>query len=169
MPFDNVWLKINTNDSKKIFISCIHINPRTDFERFKSYLELLQDIINSREPNAQFLIIGDFNLSCIEWFYQTDHCIAINHQGRLAEELLNTIIIANIKQINDIKNSYNRILDLALTNINGLNTKKVDGIVKEDQYHPALLIHLNPMDIKFMKSIRSIKPIFFKANYTAIK
>lgn len=168
VPFDNVWLKINTKNSKKKFINCIYINPQTNFDRFNSYLEFLQDTINSREPDAQFLILGDFNLACIEWFYHLNHCIAINYEGRLANELLNTITLTNINQINNIKNSYNRILDLVLTNISGLNTRKVLGIVNEDQYHPPLLIHLNPNNVKFMKSIRSIKSNFYKADYGAI-
>lgn len=71
VPFDNVWLRINLNNSKKIFINCIYISPQTNFDRFNLYLELLQDIINTREPNAQFLIMGDFNLACIEWFFQS--------------------------------------------------------------------------------------------------
>lgn len=27
VPFDNVWLKVNANGTKKIFINCIYINP----------------------------------------------------------------------------------------------------------------------------------------------
>lgn len=168
VPFDNVWLKINLNNSNKVFINCIYINPQTNFDRFNLYLELLQDIINSREPNAQFLILGDFNLSCIEWFHQSNQCTAINYGGRVANELLNTITLTNLTQINSIKISYNRILDLVLTNINGLDPKKVLGLVIEDHYHPAFLIKLNPKDIKFMKSNRSNKPNFFKADYVAI-
>lgn len=168
VPFDNVWLKINTVKSKKIFINCIYINPQSNFDRFNSYLQLLQDIIISREPDAQFVIIGDFNLSSIEWFYHNNHCIAINYEGRHANELLNTITLTNTAQINNIKNHYNRILDLTLTNITGLNTNIVKGIVNEDLYHPAFLLHLNLIDIKFMKSKKTNKYNFFRTNYTAI-
>lgn len=169
VPFDNVWLKINKTDSKKIFINCIYINHETNFDRLNLYLTQLQDIMNTREPDAQFFIIGDFNLSCIEWFYQTNQCIAINYQGRLADELLNTITLTNTKQINSIKNDFNRILDLTLTNIDGLNVKKIKGIVKEDPYHPALAIHLSTKNIQFMRSTKANKLNFFKADYTSIK
>lgn len=127
VPFDNVWLKINTKNSKKIFINCIYINPQTNFDRFNLYLKLIQDIINSREPNAQFIIVGDFNLSCIEWFYHINRCIAINYDGRHANELLNTITLTNIAQINNIKNHYNRILDLVLTNLVDTSTTHRKG------------------------------------------
>lgn len=82
VPFDNVWLKVNTVNSKQLFINCIYINHSTNFDRFNSYLKLLHDIINVSEPNAQFLIMGDFNLASIEWYHNINHCIAINYEGR---------------------------------------------------------------------------------------
>lgn len=87
VPFDNVWLKINTVNSKKIFVNCIYIPPQINFDRFNAYLELLQDIIISREPDAHFVIMGDFNLSNIEWYHHGNHCISINHEGRHANSI----------------------------------------------------------------------------------
>lgn len=167
-PYDNVWLNIITNDSSKLFINCIYVNDKTTFESFMIYLDLLVDIINRREPNAKFIILGDFNLSCIEWYYENDRCLVLNGEGRMANELLNMLACTELKQTNHIKNAYNRTLDLILTNMASTKCKKVVGIVTEDPYHPALGFKFDSGTIKFMKMKKTNKLNFFKANYEAI-
>lgn len=130
VPFDNVWIKINTKSTKKIFINCIYINHASNFNKINTYFKQLHDIINSREPDSFFVILGDFNLSCIEWYFENNKCLALNYEGRLAGALLDTLNLTNLRQVNFIKNHYNRILDLALTNINDLITNRVNGIAE---------------------------------------
>lgn len=104
VPFDNVWLKINSNNSKKIFINCIYINHGTVFERLNTYLQQLNEIVNLREPDANFIIMGDFNLSIIQWLQVSNRCVAVNYGGRLANELLDTLLLTNLNQVNPILN-----------------------------------------------------------------
>lgn len=168
IPFDNIWIKISTNGTKKIFMNNIYINHGTNFDRLNTYLQRLSEIINIHEPDAHFIIVGDFNLSCIEWFRLNDRCIALDSQGRLADELLNTITFTGLSQVNYVKNEYNRILDLVLTNMSNIKTKRVDGIVNEDLHHPAFVTEISTDKIKFMKSKRGPKFNFFNADYEAI-
>lgn len=168
VPFDNVWLKLNMKNNTKLFINCIYINHQTNFERINLYFEQLNDIINMREPNAHYIILGDFNIPCVEWIYDNNQCIALHHEGRLASELLSTLTLTDLKQINYIKNDYNRVLDLALTNLTNIKPKRVQGIVNEDAYHPAILLNIESNNIKFMKSKKTAKLNYFKANYELI-
>lgn len=140
----------------------------TSTNRINGYFKQLYDIINLREPDSYFIILGDFNLSCIEWYFENNRCIALNHEGRLAEALLDTLNLTGLKQVNFIKNNFNRILDLTLTNINNVNTSLARGIVGEDSYHPAFTFKLDPNDVKFMKCKKSTKINFRGANYIAI-
>lgn len=168
VPFDNIWLKINTHNERKIFLNCIYINHQANFDRINSYFEQLNEIVNFREPNAQFVILGDFNLPCIEWVFDSNKCNALCYEGRMANELINTLNLTDLHQINSVKNAYNRTLDLVLTNVPTVKTKRTNGIVNEDQYHPALSLNLESTNIKFMKSKKTIKLNFFKANYDLI-
>lgn len=167
-PFDNVWLRISTSNTQKIFINCIYINDKTTFDKFITYLDLLHEIINQREPNAKFLILGDFNLSCIDWYYENHRCIPINHEGRMARELINTMTCTNIAQSNHIRNNYGRILDLVLSNATLIECKRAIGIVNEDPYHPAISFNFDSSNITFMKQKRLNKLNFFKADYISI-
>lgn len=102
-PYENVWLKICKTNSTKLFINCIYINNIASFDRFLIYLDVLHDIINRREPDANFIILGDFNLSCIDWYFENKRCIPISNKGRMSNELINTMTCTNLIQFNHIK------------------------------------------------------------------
>lgn len=168
LDVNNVWLKINTTGLKKILINCIYISPSTRFDQFYEYLKQLLEIVNVREPNAQFIIMGDFNLSNIEWYWDGNGCNAINPEGRHANELIDTLIATSLTQVNFVKNTYNRILDLVLTNMNNISTKVNNGIVDADKYHPPLIFYIDPKEICLMRSSKTPKFNFFRANYNSI-
>lgn len=46
----------------------------------------------------------DFNLPCIEWYLENNKYFALNYEGRLANELLNTLNLTNLSQVNFVKN-----------------------------------------------------------------
>lgn len=167
-PYENVWLKICKSNSKNLFINCIYINNVTSFDRFLIYLDLLHDIINRREPDATFIILGDFNLSSIDWYLDNDKCIPISNEGRMSNELINTMTCTNLMQFNHTKNRFGKILDLIFSNGPRLNCRRVTGIVDEDYYHPSIAFDLDSGDIKFMNLKRQNKFNFFKADYVAI-
>lgn len=167
-PYDNVWLKISTTNTQKFFINCIYINESTNFNRFKKYIDSLMDIMNRREPNAKFIIMGDFNLPSIKWFYDNEKCSPLIYEGRIASEFLHTLTCTNLAQLNHIKNTYNGTLDLILTNKSIIKCKRIDGIVKEDPYHPALSSSFDAKDIKSMRIKKRSKLDFYKANYQSI-
>lgn len=167
-PYENVWLKISTSNKTKLFINCVYINNVTSFDRFVIYLDLLHDIINRREPNAKFIILGDFNLSCIEWYFDNNKCTPVSHEGRMAKELINTLTCTNMIQFNHIKNHYNRTLDLILSNSPITDCCRTLGIVDEDPYHPPISFKFESKDINFMKLKRQNKFNFFKADYSSI-
>lgn len=167
-PYENVWLKISTSKKRKLFINCIYINNVSPFDRFMTYLNLLHDIMNRREPDAHFIILGDFNLPCIEWYHDNNACSPMSYEGRSANELINTLTCTNMRQFNYIKNQYNRILDLILSNIPNIECNRTLGIVNEDPYHPSVSIKFDSNDINFMKLKRQNKFNFFKADYNSI-
>lgn len=82
--------------------------------------------------------MGDFNLSCITWELTTDYCIATDFEGNCAMNLLNTLNLTDIFQRNNIRNKYNKTLDLVISNIKVNVKRSIDILVNEDDYHPSL-------------------------------
>lgn len=168
VPFDNVWLKLNSKSNVKTFINTIYIPGWASYDHVNLYLEQLFDIVNVRHPYANFIILGDFNLSCIKWIPNGNHCIPIRPEGGIANELINTLDATNLNQHNSVINQYAGILDLVISNVN-TKVGGTTGLVKIDPYHPPLQIELNQSCISFLESKKTIKYNFFKANYNAIK
>lgn len=83
VPFDNVWLKLSTHGSSKIFIHTIYIPAWSSTEHVNNYFEQLFDIMNVRELYSRFILLGDSNLPCIEWFSIGNYCILVRYDSRL--------------------------------------------------------------------------------------
>lgn len=151
VPFDNVWLKLNTSSSSKIFLHTVYLPGWASFEHFTMYFDQLLDIINVREPYARFVLLGDFNILSITWFSNGNHCIPISYEGRIA---------TNLRQSNMILNQNNRSLDLALSNI-PISAKDVDRLVRMDSHHPPLTVEFSRSDLKFLEAKKTPKFNFF--------
>lgn len=126
----------------------------------------------AREPNAKFLILGDFNLGAsVEWFCYNNECLALSQGSELANEFINTLAINELKQTNLTRNIYQRILDLALTNSDDFSfspISKNEELTKIDPQHPPFQMHLTAKDVKFMKPNKTIKLNYFRSNYEMI-
>lgn len=168
VPFENVWIKINKENGKKMFINVIYLKPGFKTHELKKYLDHISDIIISRETNAEFIIMGDFNMSCISWELMGEYCEAIEYEGNCANELLYMLNLTNMLQRNSIKNKYNKSLDLVISNINVKVIRATEVLVYEDDYHPSLSLEIDSNNIKFLKANKTPKRNFHRANYDLI-
>lgn len=167
IPFDNVWLKLNTSGNSKIYLHTIYLPGWASFEHYNMYFEQLHDIINIRDPYARFVLLGDFNIPSIKWFPSGNHCIPLSCEGRIAVEFINTITNTNLKQSNTAVSHNNNTLDLVLSNI-PISVKCTDALVRVDQHHPPLIVEFSRSDIKFLAAKKTAKFNYFKANYNEI-
>lgn len=172
LPFENVWIELKSKtNSQKTFINVVYIPPRTKFEQYEKYYDILTEIMCAREPNAKYFIFGDFNMgAAIEWYPYMNECMALSHDGDIANELINTLAITDLKQINFVRNSNNRILDLVLTNCapdEYLLASAVE-LSRTDHHHPPIEVKFSAKDLKFITAVKTPKLNFFKANYELI-
>lgn len=171
-PFDNLWLELKSkSNSQKMFINVVYIPPRTKFEQYEKYCDILTEIMCARESNANFFIFGDFNFgAAIEWFPYMNECLPLSYDGNIASEFINTLAITELKQLNYIRNVNNRILDLMLTNCDTdtLMLTPATEITKIDAHHPPFEMKITAKDIKFITPIKTPKLNYFKANYELI-
>lgn len=173
ISFENVWIELkNKSNTEKTFINVIYIPPKSNFNQYQKYLDSLTEIMCAREPNAKFLILGDFNLGAsIEWFFYNNECLALSHEGDTATEIINTLVMNELMQINFLRNSNHRILDLALTNSLDFTLIPItedSELSKIDIQHPPFEIQFLSKNLKFLKQNKTIKLNFFKANYELI-
>lgn len=172
-PFDNVWVEIKTKSAaQKLFINVVYIEPRAKFEQYQSHLDAITVIMCAHEQNAKFILLGDYNLAdSIQWFFYDGECLPLSHEGNIATEVINTLEITELKQINFLRNVKQRILDLVLTNSNDISLCEIpenDELSKIDPLHPPFSLQFEAKDVKFMKSDKTSKLNFFKAQYELI-
>lgn len=112
--------------------------------------------------------MGDFNLSCITWDLVGKKCIALHYEGNCVQDLLDNLNLIDLNQRNNIKNKFNKTLDLVISNLDLIIHKSSNILVTEDDYHPALVFTIDSSDVKFLKAIKSPKRNFRKGNYEGI-
>lgn len=167
--FENVWIELRSNSlTDKYFINVVYIPPQTKYDEYSRYFDSITEIMCMREPNAKFLIVGDFNLGAsIEWYLFEGSCIPLSHNGETASELVNTMAINELMQMNSIRNINGRILDLLLTNTD-ISIHSAQPLTNIDSHHPPFIFNLVASNLKFIKPKKTIKLNFYKANYFMI-
>lgn len=129
-----------------------------DYERLFECLERLGDLYGDR-----VLIMGDFNIGSYADFVDGVAC-----GDSRCELLAGFLNFLDLKQLNTVRNSRNRMLDLILTNITDCSCcREDDPLVPEDGHHPTLHIDISMKgglrtDVAFSRTTKKYN--FRKAN-----
>lgn len=167
-----IWVEVRRTGCKKIFFRVSYIPPLSTFDLYKAHFDNIMDIVNVREPDSEFFIMGDFNLPSIFWIRSTDGSyVPTCHEGRSATELVNTLDLCNLNQFNSVDNHRGRRLDLVLSNVNSCKInlmRATDLLIHEENHHPALEIILNLPLSFFTQPYSQTKPDFKRADFVKI-
>lgn len=136
-------------------------------------IDILIDVlynIRTRHPNDNIILVGDFNLPCIQW-YSGEHTLL--KKGSLdtqncASKLINQTSYLGLSQFNTIVNLHQNTLDLVFANFS-LGILKLDKpLIKEDCHHPPFIIDGTDILIPPLKKTFNTKRLFRKADYLCI-
>lgn len=168
---DDIWVSVEQADGGKTYFNVKYIEPGSKPEVYASHFEKIVDRVMSSNVNDSFVLAGDYNLAdTVTWSRDslTGDYGASGVKGAIANELLDTLSVCNLNQVNVIRNSIGRTLDLFITD---LQPNRVDivrserPLVPEDGYHPALKVSANMARFKFLVEKRPPKINFHKADY----
>lgn len=169
---EDIWVAIDHVDGNKSFFNVKYIPCKSVLSVYEPHLRRINEIINEKEPNSNFLLCGDYNLEAsITWVRRNDVdclCKATDIKGDVAHAIVDTQSLTNLEQFNYVKNKIERVLDLVLSNYDSESvrlSRTKSPFVCEDDHHPALEISLDTSPVKCIGEKRSRKPNFFIANY----
>lgn len=167
--FENVWIELRSNTTSiKYFINVVYIPPQTRYGEYSQYFGSVTEIMCVREPNAKFIISGDFNFGAsIEWCLYEGSCIPLTHNGEIATEFINMTAINELIQVNPFRNVNGRILDLLLTNTE-VQVQSVQPLTNVNLHHPPFVFNFVASNLKFIRPIKFNKLNFFKSDYVMI-
>lgn len=154
-----------------IYLFLSYIPPQSALDIYKTHLENISDISNKSSQTDYIMVLGDFNLGNINWCWSEDVYRLRAHGLNLECEYLLTdcLFSLNLIQINDIKNSIGRILDLVFvsTNIN-VSISKSDRLLSRNSiHHVALEVNLSVYEYVEENEI-SFRRNFRKADYDGL-
>lgn len=167
---ENVWVCMITNEQKRIYFNLNYIPPTSVYQVYEQIFANIADRINNDRMNSSYLIIGDFNLPTIQWISNEEgHCLPDTYEGRSANELIFMMASTELKQINNVSNMRNRILDLCLCNDNRIVLHRTnEPLVDESRHHPAFEIEWNCGITHTLNDKQPPRRNFFRANYELI-
>lgn len=171
--YEDVWIRVVINNHKLI-IGCVYIPPNSGFDTYQSVGNTCESL-HSIYQNHTFLICGDFNLPLITWTYEDGSLFPRGFHSPTAETLINAIYSIELQQVNHIRNSLGRTLDLLFADMDSFSDLtveiSVDPLLPADKFHPAIETAFSFAQTK-TKTLRSGNRVrvynFHRANYTEL-
>ena len=130
---EHVFVKLPGYD---IIIGAVYISPSSESEKYEIFANDIEHIY-SINCNADFILLGDFNLSQITWNYDFTDSLAFSSSD--TNFFITVLSSLNFYQHNNIKNNMGRMLDLVFSKLNFINVENaLDTFVQLEGYHLAL-------------------------------
>lgn len=168
---EDLWvtIELKINGTIRIISICVvYLPPPVSLDSLTIFLTNTNNVL---EQSNQTVIIGDFNLSFFTWSRNSDEAsyVPTNYNCKSGHLFVDFLSINNLRQVNEVLNVNNKLLDLVLTDFNTVEVTKAPNVLsKLDPYHPPLLISLKDYKPNFINPSRNPKYNFFKADYTKI-
>lgn len=136
-----VWIEIKMNDGINLLIGNHYFPPDTELRILTSYLDFLVKKLDTQ--NYRILLFGDFNAPGMNWTTGCCPNTTYYYSKLKSLELFSSSSLLGLSQINSTVPDCN-LLDLVFTNVpETLATLADHELVKQDRYHPPILVHLN--------------------------
>jgi len=167
-----VWAEFSIN-LKKFIIGVHYIPPNSDLNTYQSHIEIIGSLIEKFDDTYQILVFGDFNLPDISWVPHSNYLLPIASLSVVGSNFVDAMASFDLKQINNIFNIRNRLLDLifATGNFFELNffiEECSDCLVKNDEHHKSILLDINVSVKEFLKPLESVCFDFKRGDYCSL-
>lgn len=170
IPARNIGGRTN-HSAQDLHIAALYIPP--DPHMLPTHIDFFLSVFDSyfnQYPHHNYLLIGDFNLPCIQWdlsgpTHAKKGSVEVYNAGiRLTERTS----LAGLTQFNLMPNHKGNILDLVFSNLPLSMETITYPLVQADDHHPAFSFDIN--DLIFVPLIECRKETrnFRKANYDKI-
>lgn len=130
-------LKVSVSQLTTFYLCVVYFRPNTSADDYMNFYSIFSNDVDMMSKPV--LILGDFNLSNINWSEESEF------QSLNEKNLFNFLCLCNMKQFNHCLNYQGRILDLVISNLTSevlfvTRADKEEILVREDVYHPSLIL-----------------------------
>jgi hypothetical protein len=149
---ENLWVKL-TIKRTVLLVCVVYFPPNSEEEVFSSFYRNLEMAGNTVRDKI-IIIFGDFNLPSCK-YPKDEHCFFLK--------------LFDLCQVNCIKNSSDKMLDLVFTNLSPESlvvSRHGLPLVAEDHHHPTLNISMSLSTCKYQKEPLYKSPIQSRWKFT---
>lgn len=149
---EQVWVNVPLATST-LFICVVYIPPKRDNDRplIEQHRDSLAWVTSMMKINDSVMIIGDFNFPALRWTRSPTNKLIPNlantPTNQLKLDVLDDYSVANLKQLNDIPNISNNVLDLCFVSSDTPTCCSLlpapQPLVKIDLFHFPLLVSIS--------------------------
>lgn len=154
-----------------MYVIVSYIPPNSTIELYEKHLANI-DFVDSLNNNLhKIFIIGDFNLSDINWSYSLSENMLIPCNIKRDSELtfIDHLFALNLYQINNIVNNLDKILDLVFTSQDELKVSITDivphNLLNNSIHHKELFIEIQVYSYLKLNCNNSKSFNFLKSNF----
>ena len=167
---EDLWVTVDvpiTKAIRRIALCAVYLPPPVTRATLEPFLDSCSSVLE--QSGLCTCIMGDFNLSCINWNLVSDSTVGYTAPG-FSHILSDFTHINKLVQLNNICNSSGKVLDLALSNLPfGIASAAQNPLSKIDPLHPPLEILLKAeLDHRLPYNHDNVRQNYFKADYEKI-
>jgi hypothetical protein len=161
---DVVWIEVSAKPCP-LLIGNHYFFPSFPPNDYLAYLGRLQSSLLPYLDTHHIVLLGDFNLPD---FVCTNSGSRVR-STEVHETLSEFMSVCNLYQVNCIRNTYDRLLDLCFTNSEFLSPELCSSpLVAADHYHPPLFLDMTCLNIQFVLDRKTSQFAWHLADYSAI-
>jgi hypothetical protein len=168
---EDVWVGIDiklNNKIEQLLICGIYLPPPIQKHILEHFITNANRVL---ENTSHSLLLGDFNLSCIQWSGtpKLPLSASCNTNSLFATQLLDFTSYNGLMQYNHILNYKNKILDLVMSSVPVDDIQCcVSPLINVDPYHPPLEMTLHHCNSTYLQPNSNFVLKFHKGDYTKI-
>lgn len=148
---EQVWVKIESK-SKSIYFAALYIPPRSELDLYERHVKKIEFMQNGMDTSDACFVFGDFNLSNVEWCSDdeedTYYLMPVNATSDIEICVVDTLMSEELLQVNGVRNSNGRTLDLIFTNdFNNVSVLPSKSMVFANEIHHEALEIVYEIDV----------------------
>lgn len=172
---EDIWVTISLGNNK-LHVCAVYLcgqNAGLSFsQQLSNFLIQLRDIITTN-PSDSYLVMGDFNMSSIQWNLTTTDASSASYLepihvfGFNECNFIDELNLVDLHQYNYVTNKFGRLLDLVLSNVDVSVYDIADALVPLDPHHNALGVMMSLCYVKPLKPAPRIKYCYNQGDFDA--
>lgn len=120
LGIEQLWVRVLMGRNQTFLIGVLYIVPQSNLANYEMHLDFACGVLEDANFNDSCFLLGDFNLPNLCWIEDEESrnfMLPLNVRSDAETYVVDNLFSVDMRQINNVFNTNNRILDLVFTNV----------------------------------------------------